>query len=700
MGNGGTDSAADGRDGGGAVDASPDRGALAALVALGNDVQHASRLVGSRKVTLPPALSEAKGVTIRPLGRQLQRELAALMRNVAETASDGASDTDALSADTTRRLRDVLEVAVGEPLTLPGEEPRVPVDSGGIGGSHGQQQTWTVRNLTDRELSLNPRRGGDPLIVPAFGERELNRDPRAALKLGRYEARDELEVVEPSELPTVSRDPLYFYVFVLLIAIPLLLWTGTWGKVVAVCLLIAPAAAVALSYARAHIESVRGVARELPPRLLQLVTFLIVVASCLAVPAAAIYWGADLQPIFSSIVDGEGTADDYLTIVYRSIQLVLISIVSVLPALLYYQFDRDRMSTLREKFVQQIFRLDSRLTTKGAIHARYGPLIDEIYGPERFGRYRRLPPGRRAPIFVATVLIMIGWLLVLLNPDVGTISASSSDSEVATLFEPRRTAPAFAFLGAYFFTLLALLRGYVRRDLRPKSYSDISVRIVTVVILAWVLELIWGSDPTALLVVAFLTGIVPQAGLTTIREFGELATARLRLRLSRPSAAAHGAGGEDPPDELAAALADPLPLTALEGIDLYDRTRLGSEGVTNVEALAHHDLIELMLLTRIPVPRLVDWTDQAILHLHVPKKKRDRLRGYGIRTASDLECASKDPLNREELARLLEDDARQTRRLEVVLSAIEDEEWMGCIRSWHGQPQPRRDHGTTVSASP
>ncbi len=36
-----------------------------------------------------------------------------------------------------------------------------------------------------------------------------------------------------------------------------------------------------------------------------------------------------------------------------------------------------------------------------------------------------------------------------------------------------------------------------------------------------------------------------------------------------------------------------------------------------MEGLAHHDLIELLLQTRIPAPRLVDWTDQAILYLHV-----------------------------------------------------------------------------------
>ena len=53
-------------------------------------------------------------------------------------------------------------------------------------------------------------------------------------------------------------------------------------------------------------------------------------------------------------------------------------------------------------------------------------------------------------------------------------------------------------------------------------------------------------------------------------------------------------------------------------------------------ALAHHDLVELMLPTRIPVPRLVDWTDQAILQLHVGAQDLAKLRSYGIRTATDL----------------------------------------------------------------
>ena len=87
----------------------------------------------------------------------------------------------------------------------------------------------------------------------------------------------------------------------------------------------------------------------------------------------------------------------------------------------------------------------------------------------------------------------------------------------------------------------------------------------------------------------------------------------------------------------------------MEGIDLYHRSRLGGEDVTNVKSLVHHDLIDLILATRIPVPHPVDWVDQAILYLHLSEegkvdeksvqipKTLHRLRETGIRTVTDLE---------------------------------------------------------------
>jgi hypothetical protein len=74
--------------------------------------------------------------------------------------------------------------------------------------------------------------------------------------------------------------------------------------------------------------------------------------------------------------------------------------------------------------------------------------------------------------------------------------------------------------------------------------------------------------------------------------------------------------------------------------------RLAEEGVNNVQALVRHDLVSLLLRTRIPVSRLVDWADQAILYLHTDpsdevhhQMDRRALAAFGLRTATDFVAA-------------------------------------------------------------
>ena len=76
------------------------------------------------------------------------------------------------------------------------------------------------------------------------------------------------------------------------------------------------------------------------------------------------------------------------------------------------------------------------------------------------------------------------------------------------LLEPPREPVGYAFLGAYVYALGAVLRGYVRNDLRPKSYSHITVRTILVIVLAWVLQLQWSGD--VLLALGFFAGLVPR----------------------------------------------------------------------------------------------------------------------------------------------------------------------------------------------
>jgi hypothetical protein len=86
------------------------------------------------------------------------------------------------------------------------------------------------------------------------------------------------------------------------------------------------------------------------------------------------------------------------------------------------------------------------------------------------------------------------------------------------------------------------------------------------------------------------------------------------------------------------------PLSDLDGLTIWDQARLFEEGIEDLHGLVTANLVDVILGTRIPVDRLVDWLDQALLYMHIPAESdkrfpRDELRALGIRTATDLERA-------------------------------------------------------------
>ena len=180
-----------------------------------------------------------------------------------------------------------------------------------------------------------------------------------------------------------------------------------------------------------------------------------------------------------------------------------------------------------------------------------------------------------------------------------------------------------------------------------------------------------GKTSRLALALIFMVGIFPETGLTYIREALRPLTGKLLSLMEEKS-----------------------PLTDLDGVDLYDRTRLLDEGVTNIEALAHHDFVDLMMETRIPVPRLVDWVDQAILYLHVRSSNdngesdlRLHLRNYGIRTATDSMLVYQLSQTTGQLDAVLQTlsgdtDVGKVNRLQIVVDALCDDEWLDCIRHW------------------
>lgn len=378
----------------------------------------------------------------------------------------------------------------------------------------------------------------------------------------------------------------------------------------------------------------------------------------------------------------------------RMLQIVFVIIAALLPALLYFLFDRQKVSAVRKTFYRQIVMLDPSLYSSQEAEEKYGHLINEVYGDKSVGYYL---VNVGLPIALSSILIAVGWLMILLpitpDPTMGL-------SGIFRMFEPHVTPTSFGFLGAYFFTLNMVFRRYVRSDLTPKAYSQVTVRLLTTTILVWAVSALpmlapdsSGPYSPVLLILAFCLGVVPETGIKVLQEF-------LRKALGKFNES----------------LLEHDPLTELEGVNLYDRARLSEEGVDNVENLAHHNIIHLLVQTRIPVSRVVDMFDQAILYLHLrdmpPEAQsaltstesstppadasvdtkspstRDYLRSYGIRTATDLLMAwqAESESGQSALETILRPRAPELAdRLSIIVSTLQDDDWMPQLRYWRAQ---------------
>lgn len=201
-------------------------------------------------------------------------------------------------------------------------------------------------------------------------------------------------------------------------------------------------------------------------------------------------------------------------------------------------------------------------------------------------------------------------------------------------FNPESTPVHFAFLGAYFFCLQMLFRRYVRRDLRASAYVSVALRIILAVIGTWVVVATAAALPTSwlgnrdsaeyssrLLVLGFVIGVFPRVAWQIIQKVTK-----------------------DTFGFFLSSLKTELPVNELDGLTVWHEARLEEEDIENIPNMATADIVDLMLNTRIPSDRIIDWVDQAILYTHLgPEEKkedvttrRDILREHCIRTASGL----------------------------------------------------------------
>lgn len=550
-----------------------------------------------------------------------------------------------------------------------------------------EREDWIIRNQTGRRIGIKKRDSYWHLILPPFGERSLTSAQVAEFETEPWDLHNLVSIAHPDSTDehglgavAVLRAHLWFGVLASIVGVAttaLRSSTAFWVGLAGVLGVSASVITLWMLQRVTHAERAREQER-IQLWFAQCTSLMTILAIGVGIPASIIYFFGANELL------AQGLTVDLLG---RILQAVFIAVASLLPALLYYLFDRQHLGTLRESFYRNVIQLEPKVVTMEDARSIYGGRVSEVYGPEE-GAGGRFVHGTRLPIIVASLVLSLGWVLTL-SP-VGTPPAAGS-GPFSAFFQPQQSPLAYGFLGAYFFSISMILRRYTRADLKPKAYSHITVRLLVTSVLVWVVSAlpVWGETATPnnyLLVFAFFVGIVPETAIRVMREFLE-SLAFLKSRI--PS------------------LDEKQPLNQLEGITLYERARLVEEGIENIENLVYYPLIDLMLQTRIPLTRLIDWVDQGLLYLHLTDHagKRgegpsslEKLRAYGIRNASDLvesyaEARRRGPEHGRALMSLLDDDPEaRPKRLQVAYDALQNDEWLSNIVGWRDRNRLPGEH--------
>jgi hypothetical protein len=216
--------------------------------------------------------------------------------------------------------------------------------------------------------------------------------------------------------------------------------------------------------------------------------------------------------------------------------------------------------------------------------ASYGP-VDE---PGGVGVARgKLTADTAFPVLLLTASFAAGWVAILLDRDL-YLHTEPPVSQPCVL--------AISFAGAYLFILQMLIRRYFQNDIKSSAYVAGFARLVTVMTTAMVLYRAAPSWPPPVIVAtSFVVGFFPLAGIAFLKNIAARALGRV-----------------------VGSLESRYPLSQLDGLNLWYETRLIEEGIEDMSELVNANLVDVLLHTRVPAGRLIDWIDQAHLYLHLP----------------------------------------------------------------------------------
>jgi hypothetical protein len=418
---------------------------------------------------------------------------------------------------------------------------------------------------------------------------------------------------------------------------------------------------------------------------LRAAVFLLVIFPAVALGTAGIFW----MPTAGQLVALRG---------------VVLCVLVFTPALMWWLFLETQRASLLHEFVASLDRLglltaivigpdqqesdaarETRVTSYlRKFEATYGKLTDEVRREIIAGEFRSYSSDEMrtgtsltaaaVPVTLSLVTLLVGWILVL--PPIDTFpSDSTTNPRWLLALSPNATPVTFAFLGAYFFSMQMLFRRYVRGDLRGSAYVAIELRVVLAVVGIWVVQGIgdeagW-TDQAQLLTLAFVIGVFPVVVWQILSGAASKA-----FHLVLPS------------------LTSRMPLDELDGLTVWHEARLAEEDIENVQNMATADIVDLLVNTRIPVPRIIDWIDQAILLTQLGPVKadddeatpRDLLARHGVRTASALletAAAKTSADDRKAFEKVLVDDAGNP-AIPSLLSSIRTNDNLARVLRWRG----------------
>jgi hypothetical protein len=381
----------------------------------------------------------------------------------------------------------------------------------------------------------------------------------------------------------------------------------------------------------------------------------------------------------------------------RALTVFAIWLLAFVPGWLYVRFLGLRADALWNEYVLNLYRLgvdEPAYLPPPPAESAYARLPraaeggnerSNIYRQKFNAYYGRKVSGRSSdsedfrvsvdtlfPVFLCTVTLTVAWTAILWNPAV-----------VMSPVEPWATLE-FGFLGAYAFAVSMLVRRFYQSDLRPSAYAAVVLRIVVVLLILAVLHQLFAmgsSDGTVALtsqyVTAFVVGFFPLAGLQALQR-----VAAKVLRVVVPQ------------------VAPEYPLEQLDGLNIWYEARLAEEGVEDMQNLTTMNLVDVILHTRAPVGRLIDWIDQAFLLMHLDAATRAEidaargrdaqggaatrlaLRRIGIRSATDLLRAFGSSDGSPPSAPALRARGLDPCQIETVLRLLADEPGLDPVWNW------------------